>query len=129
MTNSQSKRKWPCKSYTAKELSEYGGNGFRLYLSDVDRVDFGEMIFRTTAQKIPSWVQPNILTRCGLLFNTMICIISLLITPAIDGDFGEFASQWLPSILCIMMGILQILVAALDNWDGLVCHKYNQYLL
>jgi len=126
MANKQKKRKWPCKSYTAKQLKEYNNNGLALYFSDPDVVDFGEIMFRSTAQKIPLWITPNTLTRCGLIFNTILFLISFAITPALDNEMGEEAAKWVPSLICIIMAVIQILVSALDNWDGLHARGTNQ---
>ena len=118
------KRRWPCKTFKKEELSKFNGSGFRLYLSDPDRVDFGEMMFWRIAQHIPLSISPNTLTRCGLFFNFCIFLFSFIITPALDNEMGEWAAQYLPSIICIVMAILQFSVSALDNFDGLVCTQY-----
>ena len=127
MTTTPQQRKWPCKSYTKKELDEFG-SGFKLYLSEPDRVDFGEMLFLKTAQMIPFWVKPNTLTRCGITGNILICLLSFIIEPAVNGEldwlFGENASSIVPMIVCLIMAFFQILVSALDNWDGLVCNVF-----
>eukprot|EP01084_Bolivina_argentea_P292957 503793_1 len=125
-TQNNFKRKWPVKSFSRSELEKYNMNGLKLYFSDPDRVDFGEMMFWRTAQKVPLWITPNFLTRCGLFFNFMIFLISFVIEPAYGGEMGEFAQKYVPSIICIAMAILQMTVSALDNWDGLHARGTNQ---
>merc|ERR1719242_1818158 len=113
------KRKWPCKTFQEHELSKFNGSGFRLYLSDPDRVDFGEMLFWRIARRIPDSITPNFLTRCGLFGNLLIFLIAFVITPALDHEMGEWAAQYVPSIICILLAVLQFTVSALDNFDGL----------
>eukprot|EP01084_Bolivina_argentea_P182224 314629_1 len=124
--NKRTNRNWPVKSFTRQDLKTFNDNGLSLYLSDPDRIEFGEMMFWRTAQYIPIWITPNFLTRCGLFFNLLIVLISFGITPAIDGEMGETAQKYIPTSICILMAILQFTVCALDNWDGLHARGTNQ---
>jgi len=120
------RRQWPCGSFSRNELEQFDNSGFRLYLSEPDRVDFGEVLFWRMSTKIPLWLHPNSLTRCGLFFNFVMFLIPFLISPAIEGKMGAFAQDYGVMILCLAMAALQIVICALDALDGLHARGSNQ---
>lgn len=119
-------RQWPCRTFAESELKVFNGSPFRLFLSNRDRVDLGEAMFYRIAQHIPTWVAPNAISWTALFLNIIVFFISFMVAPAVEGEWGDWAATYLPTLISWTMAAQLVLVCMLDCFDGLHARGTNQ---